>query len=177
MKRWIALAGCLAMWNAGAVPVGAIEVSRLPTGGMKIFAVAKGDCAQGPSTILVTDATTSCSIEIRVTPAKKYADVGILVPLPGATFSFPTWIVGDGKVNMSSKGKGSAAILKTRNGCVLVGGTAKVVVQATNANKFLGRFTASVKSKPITVTYQQSEPEIGACFSTVSGASLEEWSG
>lgn len=158
------------MWNAGAVPVGAIEVSRVPTGGMKIFAVAKGDCAQGPSTILVTDATTSCSIEIRVTPAKKYADVGILEPLSRTSFTYPTWIAGDGKVNMSSKGKGSAAILKTRNGCVLVSGTAKVIVQVTNAKKFGAGYTATAKSKPITVTYQQSNPEIGACFSTVSGS-------
>lgn len=170
MKRWIALAGCLAMWNAGAVPAGAIEVSRLPTGGMKIFAVAKGDCAQGPSTILVTDATTSCSIDIRVTPAKKYADVGILEPLSRTSFTYPTWIAGDGKVKMSSKGKASAVILKTRNGCVLVSGTAKVIVQVTNAKKFGAGYTATVKSKPITVTYQQSNPEIGACFSTVSGS-------
>ena len=158
------------MWNVGAVPVGAIEVWSAPTGGMRIFAVAKGDCAQGPSTILVTDATESCSIEVRVTPAKKYADVGIFEPFSQTSFTYPTWIAGDGKVNISSKGKGSAAILKTRNGCVLVSGTAKVIVQVTNAKKFGGRYTASVKSKPITVTYQQSNPEIGACFGTVSGS-------
>lgn len=120
-------------------------------------------------TILVTNTTTSCLIEIRVTPAKKYANVGILEPLSRTSFTYPTWIARDGKVNMSSKGKGSAAILKTRNRCVLVSGTAKVIVQVTNAKKFGDGYTAAVKSRPITVTYQQSDPEIGACFSTVSG--------
>ncbi len=170
MRKLMALVGGLAVVQLWVAPVGATEMSRVPTGGMKITAVAKGDCAQSPTTIVVTDATTSCSIEISVTPAKKYADISILEPLSRTSFTYPTWIAGDGKVKVSSKGKGSAVILKNRNGCVLVRGSAKVVAQVTNAKKFGDGYTASAKSKPITVTYQQSEPEIGVCYSIISGS-------
>jgi len=170
MRKLMAVVCGFAVVQLLVAPVGATKMSRVPTGGMKIVAVAKGDCAQDQKTIVVTDATTSCSIEISVTPAKRYADVSILEPLSRTSFTYPTWIESDGKVRISPRGKGSAAILKSRNGCVLVSGSSKVFVQVTNAKKFGEGYTASAKSKPITVTYQQSQPEIGACYSIISGS-------
>jgi hypothetical protein len=170
MKRWILIASCVAVAHTWAMPVGAAELSRVPTGGMKIAAVAKGDCAKSATAIVVTDTTTTCSIEISITPAKNYRDVAVLEPRSRTSFIFPTWTENDGKVKVSKKGKGSVSILKTAAGCVVVSGTAKVIAQVTNASKFGGSFTASAKSKPITVTYQQSEPAIGTCFRTVSGS-------
>ena len=170
MKQWILIASCMAIAHTWAVPVGAADLSRVPTGGMKITAVAKGDCAKSATAIVVTDSTTSCLIEISITPAKNYRDVALVEPRSPTSFIFPTWMENDGKVKVSKNGKGSVSVLKTAAGCVLVSGTAKVIAQVTNASKFGGSFTASAKSKPITVTYQQSEPAIGFCFSTVSGS-------
>lgn len=151
---------------AGVLPAVANAEVQTSTGGMKITAVAKGDCAQNATTILVTDATTTCSIEISVTPAKKYADVSIIEPLSRTSFAFPTWTTDDGKVKVSAKGKGSIGILKAVSDCVLTSGAAKVVAQVTNAKTFNGSFTAQAKSKPITVTFQQTVPTTG-CSRTV----------
>jgi hypothetical protein len=47
---------------------------------------------------------------------------------------------------------------------VLVSGTATVVAQVTNAKQYSGTYSMAAKSRPITVTYQQSVPAEGACY-------------
>lgn len=145
----------------GVTPGGASAVVEISTGGMKITAVAKGDCAQNATTILVTDTTTSCSIDISITPAKKYADVSVIEPISRTSFAFPTWTTNDGKVKVSGKGKGSSGILKTAGGCVVVSGTVKVVAQVTNSKTFGGSHSAAARSKPILITFQQTAPLTG----------------
>jgi hypothetical protein len=71
---------------------------------MKITAVAKGDCAKTLTTILITDSTMSCTIEVTVTPTKRYADVSVLVPLSSTSFYFLSWMDNEGKVRLSAKG-------------------------------------------------------------------------
>ena len=167
MKRAVRATMVLALVTlAGVSPAIANAEVQTSTGGMKISAVAKGDCAQNATTILVTDATTTCSIEISVTPAKKYADVALVVPLSRTSFTFPSWTTNDGKVKVTAKGKGSIGILKTATDCVVTGGTETVVAHVTNAKTFNGSFTAQAKSKPITVTFQQTVPTTG-CSRTV----------
>ena len=56
-------------------------VKATSTGGMKIVAVAEGDCAVDSQTIVITDATTSCSISVAVTPAKKYIHAELIAPI------------------------------------------------------------------------------------------------
>jgi hypothetical protein len=137
---------------------------------MNITALAKGDCAKTPNIIVITDSTTSCTIEVTVTPRKRYADVSVIVPLSSTSFLFPSWVENDGKVRLSAKGRGLATVKKERGGCVLVSGTARVIAQVTNAKQFGGTFTNAAKSKPISVTYQQSEPAIGVCFGTLNNS-------
>jgi len=141
--------------------VAASPANKTPTGGMKITAVAKGDCAQNATTILVTDATTSCSIEISITPARRYADVTVIKPLGGTKFTFPMFHVSEnGSVKVSANGRGSVTVSKTYGlsdgrQCVISEGTERVLVQVTNAKAPLGSFTAAAKSKPISVTFKQ----------------------
>ena len=139
----------------------------ISNGGMKITAVASGDCAKSPSEIIVTDATASCSILITITPPKKYLDVALLVPLSRTSFSYPTWTVADGKVQVAKSGKGKIEVLKSAGGCVITGGSTRVVAQVTNAKSFSGSFTAAASSKQITVTFQQTAP-VDACARTIS---------
>jgi hypothetical protein len=164
MKRPLGILLGAALTVVGAPPVSATPFAPIPTGGMKITALAKGDCATTPTTILITDATTSCTIEITVTPRKRYADVSVMVPLSSTSVYFPSWIENDGRVRLSAKGRGLVAVKKNRGDCVLVSGTASVVAQVTNAKQYSGTYSAVAKSRPITVTYQQSIPTEGACY-------------
>ena len=56
-------------------------IKAISTGGMKITAVAEGDCAVDSQTIVITDATTSCSISVAVIPAKKYIHAELIAPI------------------------------------------------------------------------------------------------
>ncbi|MFM9112758.1 MAG: hypothetical protein ACKOPB_05820 [Actinomycetota bacterium] len=128
---------------------------------MKITAVAKGDCAQNATTIVVTTATTTCLIEISVTPAKRYADVALIEPLDGTSFTFPMFYASkNGIVKVNTKGKAVIEIAKTYvfpdgSECLISGGTERVFAQVTNASAPLGSFTAAAKSKSISVTFKQ----------------------
>lgn len=142
--------------------VAASPANKTPTGGMKITAVAKGDCAQNATTIVVTDATTTCSIEISVTPAKRYADVALIEPLEGTSFTFPMFFAStNGNVKVSAKGKAVINVAKTyvlsdKRECVISEGTERVFAQVTNAKSPLGAFTAVANSKLISVTFKQT---------------------
>jgi len=48
------------------------SISHTVKSEMRVSAVAAGDCALNRNTILVSDATTSCSIDISITPPKRY---------------------------------------------------------------------------------------------------------
>lgn len=152
----------------GVAPAGATGGVAISSGGMKITARAKGDCAKTPTTILITDSTTSCTIEVIVTPKKRYVDVSVLVPLSSTSVYFPSWIENEGKVRLSAKGRGVVTVKKTRGDCVVVSGTERVIAQVTNARERSGSFTNAAKSTPITVTYQQREPALGGCFGTLT---------
>ena len=142
--------------------VAASPANKTPTGGMKITAVAKGDCAQNATTILVTDATTTCSIEISITPARRYADVTVIKPLGGTSFTFPMFYASkNGNVKVNARGKAVIEIAKTYvladgSECVISDGTERVFAQVTNAKAPLGSFTAAAKSKRISVTFKQT---------------------
>lgn len=167
MKRPLGILLGAALTVVGAPPVGATSRAAIPTGGMKITALAKGDCATTPTSILITDATASCTIEITVTPRKRYADVNVMVPLSATSLYFPSWIENDGRVRLSAKGRGLVTVKKDRGGCVLVSGTLGVIAQVTNAKRYGGTYSAVAKSRPITVTYQQSTPAEGTCYATL----------
>jgi len=146
------------MYSVGAAP----SRHETSTGGLRITAVAKGDCAQNATTILVTDATTSCSIEISITPARRYADVTVFKPLGGKKATFPMFHVSkNGSVKVSARGRGSVTVSKTYGlsdgrQCVISEGTERVFVQVTNAKAPFGSVTAVAKSKPISVTFKQT---------------------
>ena len=168
MKKPFGIVIGVVLTLVGVAPASATGGAAISSGGMKITALAKGDCAKTPTTILITDSTTSCTIEVRVTPTKRYVDVSVLVPLSSTSFYFPSWIENEGKVRLSAKGRGVVTVKKTRGDCVVVSGTARVIAQVTNAKQYGGSFTNAAKSTPITVTYQQSEPALGGCFGTLT---------
>lgn len=148
--------------------------NTLPTGGVKVTAVAKGDCAQNPTTILVTDATTSCSIEIAITPAKRYADVSLFRPISKTSFGVPFFVSTDaGKISVSRKGWATIEVRKTTafaSACLITSGTQKVLAQVTNSKDGGRTFTTQARSKAITVTYQQNlpaTPPVGFCYVTL----------
>jgi hypothetical protein len=150
--------------------------NNLPTGGVRISAVAKGDCAQNPTTILVTDATTSCSIEIAITPPKRYADVSIFRPISKTTFGVPMFIATNaGKVNVSAKGRVTLEVRKTTassSECLITGGTQRIFAQVTNSKDGGRSFTTQARSRAISVTYQQNipaAPAVGFCYVTLEG--------
>jgi len=168
-----ALAFALTVPQASAAPT-----ISIPTGGMKVKAEAKGDCAQNPTTILITDSTTTCSIEISITPPKRYADVSFAIFLDENSYSSPTYLTvsrekaigGRGfmyfsNVKTSAKGKATVGVLKTGlfGGItpVITSATETVHVQVTNAKAPNKGFTARAKSNPIVITFQQSIPASG----------------
>ncbi|MFM8969244.1 MAG: hypothetical protein ACKOI3_03200, partial [Actinomycetota bacterium] len=126
--RRIALLGGL-LATMPVAQVAASPANKTPPGGMKITAVAKGDCAQNATTIVVTTATTTCLIEISVTPARRYADVALIEPLAGTSFTFPMFYASkNGNVKVNTKGKAVIEIAKTYvsasgSECVISGGT------------------------------------------------------
>jgi hypothetical protein len=105
---------------------------------MKITAVAKGDCAQNATTIVVTDSTAACSIEISITPAKKYRDVMLLVPRTKTSFTTPWFMADPGRVSVSAKGRTTVTVPKAESlsrglQCVITEGSERVVAQVTNS--------------------------------------------
>ena len=149
------------------------------TGGMKITAVAEGDCAVDSQTIVITDATTSCSISVAVTPAKKYIHAELIAPIDkrstkngwsNVNFMFGGTAYGNEKAlfQISKRGKASLQFKKkSTDGCVIaLMDTRTLVAFVTNSKSAQNpRYTAQAVSKPITVKYQLS---IGAndCVAT-----------
>jgi len=151
---------------------------------MKIKAVAKGDCAQNPTTILITDSTTTCSIEISVTPPKRYADVFLAVyrtnnswfPVRYLTVSREKKLGENSyqefsNVKVSAKGRATVGVLKTVTydyygdaSFVITSGTETLNATVTNAKAQGKSFTTWAKSNPIVVTFQQSIPASGCGY-------------
>ena len=147
-------------------------VKATSTGGMKIVAVAEGDCAVDSQTIVITDATTSCSISVSITPAKKYIDVTLLAPIDKRStkngWSYPNFMFGGSILDEGSKlstfkiskrGKGSLQLKKRdADGCIIdYSETGTLVAVVTNSKSAQNpRYTAQAVSKPITVRYQLS---------------------
>jgi len=151
---------------------------------LNIKVEAKGDCAQNPATILITDSTTTCSIEISVTPPKRYADVFV-----GFWFTKDEWIAPRyltvsrerkisetsylplSDVKTSAKGKASVGVLKTSTyqyyggaSFVITSATQKLHVAVTDAKAHREAFTTFAISNPIVVTFQQSIPASGCGY-------------
>jgi hypothetical protein len=138
---------------------------------MKITAVAKGDCAQNSTTIVVTDTTAACSIEISITPAKKYRDVILLVPRTKTSYSTPWFMADLGRVAVSAKGRATVTVPKAKlvSGglqCVITEGSERIVAQVTNSTDGGRSYSAAARSAPITVTYRQTQPT-EACYSQI----------
>ena len=137
---------------------------------MKIVAVAEGDCAVDSQTIVITDATTSCSISIAVTPAKKYNHAELIAPIDkrstkngwsNANFMFGGAAYGGEQAlfQISKRGKGSLQFKKkSTDGCVIkLMDTWTLVAVVTNSKSAQNqRFSAQAVSKPITIEYQLS---------------------
>jgi len=168
-----ALAFALTVPQASAAPT-----ISIPTGGMKVKAVAKGDCAQNPTTILITDSTTTCSIEISITPPKRYADVHFAIFLDESSWTNPLYLTVSredknssryySNVKISAKGKATVGVLKTGlffgETNVITSATETVHVQVTNAKARSKGYTARAKSNPIVITFQQSIPASGCGY-------------
>ncbi len=145
-------------------------VKATSTGGMKITAVAEGDCAVDSQTIVITDATTSCSISVAVTPAKKYSHAELIAPIDkrstkngwsNVNFMFGGAAYGDERAlfQISKRGKASLQFKKkSTDGCVIeLMDTWTLVAVVTNSKSAQNpRYTAQAVSKPITVKYQLS---------------------
>jgi hypothetical protein len=145
-------------------------VKAISTGGMKIVAVAEGDCAVDSQTIVITDATTSCSISVAVTPAKKYIHAELIAPIDkrstkngwsNVNFMFGGTAYGGEQAlfQISKRGKASLQFKKkTSDGCVIeLMDTRTLVAFVTNSKSTQNpRYTAQAVSKPITVKYQLS---------------------
>lgn len=145
-------------------------VKAIPTGGMKIVAVAEGDCAVDSQTIVITDATTSCSISVAVTPAKKYIHAELIAPIDKRSmnngWSAVNFIivgaennVGQTLFQISKRGKASLQFKKkSTDGCVIeLMDTRTLVAFVTNSKSAQNpRFNFEAVSKPITVKYQLS---------------------
>ncbi|MFM8955109.1 MAG: hypothetical protein ACKOH9_04890 [Actinomycetota bacterium] len=153
---------------------------------MKIEAVAKGDCAQNPTTILITDSTTTCSIEISVTPPKQYADVFLAVYRSTNSWSSPGYltvsrVIKSGEnasmifsnLKTSAKGLATVGVLKTRTyvdydaGFVITSATETLTATVTDAKVHGKGFFNSAKSNPIVVTFQQSIPASGCDYTYI----------
>ena len=178
MKRQVLV---ISLLIAASTPWGAQPVNAISTGGMKITIVAEGDCAVDSQTIVITDATTSCSISVAVTPAKKYIDVTLIAPIDKRSanngWSYPNFMFGGSILDEGSKlttfkiskrGKGSLQLKKRdADGCIIgYSETWTLVARVTNSKSAQNpSWTASAVSKPITVRYQLS---IGAndCVAT-----------
>jgi len=145
-------------------------VKAISTGGMKITAVAEGDCAVDSQTIVITDATTSCSISVAVTPAKKYIHAELIAPIDkrstkngwsNVNFMFGGTAYGGEQAlfQISKRGKASLQFKKkSTDGCVIeLMDTRTLVAFVTNSKSTQNpRYTAQAVSKPITVKYQLS---------------------
>ena len=145
-------------------------VKAISTGGMKITAVAEGDCAVDSQTIVITDATTSCSISVAVTPAKKYIHAELIAPIDkrstkngwsDVNFMFGGAAYGNEKAffQISKRGKASLQFKKkSTDGCVIeLIDTWTLVAFVTNSKSAQNpSFSAQAVSKPITVRYQLS---------------------
>lgn len=127
---------------------------------IKIKVVAKGDCAQNPTTILITDSTTTCSIEISITPPKLYYfDIGPLWS-DGKALSYRSYLkAGLGSKaesrKTSAKGKATANILKTEN---LDGVEYPITSLTEEFYVWNFGFKGTLRSNPIMITFQQSIP-------------------
>ena len=78
MKRQVLV---ISLIIAASTPCVAQPVNAISTGGVKITAVAEGDCAVHSQTIVITDATASCSISVAITPVKKYIHAVLIAPI------------------------------------------------------------------------------------------------
>jgi len=152
---------------------------------MKIEAVAKGDCAQNPSTILITDSTTTCSIEISVTPPKRYADVFLAVYRSTNSWTDPGYLtvsryekfdeksyIGFSNLKTSAKGQATVGVLKTKiwkpgELFVITSATETLTATVTNAKAHGKSYTTFAKSNPIVVTFQQSIPASGCDYTYI----------
>ena len=169
MKRQVLV---ISLLIAASTPWVAQPVKAISTGGMKITIVAEGDCAVDSQTIVITDATTSCSISDSITPAKKYIDVTLLAPIDKRStkngWSYPNFMFGGSILDEGSKlttfkiskrGKGSLQLKKRdADGCIIgYSETGTLVARVTNSKSAQNpSWTASAVSKPITVRYQLS---------------------
>jgi len=129
---------------------------------VKIKVVAKGDCAQNPATILITDSTTTCSIQISFTPPTSYSfDIGPISPYnSGELILFRSYLVGAknyGSLKTSAKGKATANVSKTEE----YGG---IYYPITNWTEEVYVWYGYDRSKPITITFQQSIPASGCGY-------------
>lgn len=145
-------------------------VKAISTGGMKITAVAEGDCAVDSQTIVITDATTSCSISVAVTPAKKYVHAELIAPIDkrstkngwstvGFMFGGAAYGGEQALFQISKRGKASLQFKKkSTDGCVIeLMDTWTLVAFVSNSKSAQNpRFTTQAVSKPITVKYQLS---------------------
>jgi len=177
------LAFALTIPQASAAPTSS-------TGGMKVKAKAKGDCAQNSTTILITDSTTTCSIEISITPPKRYADVNVIRIRDENSYYIPMYLtvsrqikIGESlqnrsNVKTSAKGKATVGVLKTElvsgGTSVITSATQTVHVQVTNAKSPIGYFSARARSNPIVITFQQSKPASGCGYSYQDSAGWNE---
>ena len=169
MKRQVLV---ISLLITASTPWVAQPVKAISTGGMKITIVAEGDCAVDSQTIVITDATTSCSISVAVTPAKKYIDVTLIAPIDKRSanngWSYPNFMFGGSILDEGSKlstfkiskrGKGSLQLKKRdADGCIIgYSETGTLVARVTNSKSAQNpSWTASAVSKPITVRYQLS---------------------
>jgi len=145
-------------------------IKAISTSGMKIVAVAEGDCAVDSQTIVITDATTSCSISVAVIPAKKYIHAELIAPIDkrstkngwsNVNFMFGGTAYGGEQAlfQISKRGKASLQFKKkSTDGCVIeLMDTRTLVAFVTNSKSTQNpRYTAQAVSKPITVKYQLS---------------------
>ncbi|MEY4184297.1 MAG: hypothetical protein RIS07_700 [Actinomycetota bacterium] len=162
--RTALLSGIVVLLSAAPVVARPPSISP-PSGGVKITLVARGDCAQNATTIVITDATLTCSIELSISPPKRYADVSLIVPRTKTSYAFPMFIKNDGRVKVSAKGRASINVEKTTSSsCVITDGTEKIVAQVTNSTNGGRTFTTRAASRAISVTFQQGTPDVGVCF-------------
>jgi len=152
-----ALAFALTVPQASAEPTNHPSSSYVQKKGkkIKIKVVAKGDCAQNPTTILITDSTTTCSIAISITPPKSYIFNISLLSSDGKTIEYRSYL-NSGWKTTSAKGKATENILKTQE----FGGVEYPITSATE--EFYVRYSANgkktLRSNPIIITFQQSIP-------------------
>ena len=174
-----ALAFALTVPQASAEPTNHPSSSYVQKKGkkIKIKVVAKGDCAQNPTTILITDSTTTCSIEISITPPKLYYfNIGPLLS-DGKTMSYHSHLqggLGSKGLNRktSAKGKATANILKTEEfdgvEYVITSLTGEFYVWTFGRKEYL-------RSNPIMITFQQSIPASNCRHATLERSATESF--